>query len=157
MKKAGCRWVGAAATAVSHRICIRRKVSSGASPSSVGLEEGAFGASSVATRLGHVVGPLDAFAAIVLAIGSISAMRAFLQHVLALWTLMLILRMLVLLVSGATLCPFSLVVPRCLGVGLTSCATHLCLMWCRQDPLLGDARSSMSMAVWTLSFSPRLP
>jgi hypothetical protein len=106
---------------------------------------------------GHQVRACPTYASVVvvLAIGSISAMRAFLQHVLALRTLVLVLQMLVLLVGGAALCPLSLVAPCCLRVGLTSCTTHLCLMWCCQDPLLGAARSSMSMAVWTLSFSPR--
>jgi hypothetical protein len=37
------------------------------------------------------------------------------------------------------------------------CATRLRLQRCRQDPLLGVARSSMSMAVWTLTFGPELP
>jgi hypothetical protein len=43
---------------------------------------------------------------------------------------MLVLRTLVLLVSGVSLCPLSLVIPHRLRVGLKSCATHLCLMRC---------------------------
>jgi hypothetical protein len=107
-----CRWVGVAATAVSHCLCIRRKVLSVVSPSSIGLEEGAFGASSVATRSGHVVGPTDASTVVVLVIGSISIMHAFLQLVLAFQELAL-----VLLVSGTALCPLSSVVPHRLKVG----------------------------------------
>jgi hypothetical protein len=78
MKKAGRRWVEAAATTVGRRLCIGRKVSSIVSLSSVGLEEGAFGASTVATRPGRAVGPTDASVAVVLVIGSISTVRAFL-------------------------------------------------------------------------------
>jgi hypothetical protein len=114
---AGCKWVGVAAMAMSHRLCIRRKVSSVVSPSSVGLEEGAFSASSVATRLGHVVGPIDTSAAVVLVIGSVSVVRAFLELVLALQKLMLILWTLGLLVSGTALCLPGPVAPRRLGVG----------------------------------------
>jgi hypothetical protein len=75
-------------------------------------------------------------------------MRAFLPPVLA-------LQMIVLLTSGATLRPLSLVVPRCLGVGQRSCASHRYVQQCRcrQDPPLGVARSS----VWILFFSLRLP
>jgi hypothetical protein len=69
----------------------------------------------------------------------------------------LVLRTLVLLVSGTALCLLSPVVPHRLRVAPLLCATRLRLQWCSQDPLLGVARSSMSMAVWTLTFSPELP
>jgi hypothetical protein len=150
------RWVKAVVVTVGHQLRIGRKVSSVVSLSSVGLEEGAFGASSVATRSGHAVGPTDASVAVVLVIGSVSAVRAFLQLILALRMLVLVRRILALLVSRAALCLLSLVVPRHLGVGLTSCATRLCLQRCHKDPLLGAARSPMSTAIWTLSYSPRL-
>jgi hypothetical protein len=109
MKKAGCRWVEAAATTMGRHLCIRRKVSSVVSLSSVGLEEGAFGASPVATRSGRAMGPTDASVAVVLVIGSVSAMRAFLQLVLAVRILMVVRQMLVLLVSRVALCPLSLI------------------------------------------------
>jgi hypothetical protein len=78
MKKAGCRWVEAAATIMGRRLCIRRKVLSVVSLSSIGLEEGAFDASTVATRSGRAMGPTDASVAVVLVIGSVSAVRTFL-------------------------------------------------------------------------------
>jgi hypothetical protein len=90
---------------------------------------------------------------VVLVIESVSAMPL----VLALRTLLLVLRMLVLIASRAALCPLSLLVPRCPGVGLRSSATHHCVLRRRQGPLLGVASSSMSFPVWTLSFSLSLP
>jgi hypothetical protein len=60
----------------------------------------------------------------------------------------LILRTLVLLASGATLRPLSLIPHRPI-VRLKSCATPCCVQRCRQGPLLGVARSP----VWILSFS----
>jgi hypothetical protein len=99
----GCKWVRAAATVTSHRLWFGRKVSSVVSPSSVGLEEGAFGASSVAIRSARVVDLTDVSGVIVLVIGSVSTVPAFLPLVLALQTLMLLFRALVLLDSGASL------------------------------------------------------
>jgi hypothetical protein len=128
---------------VSHRRWFDGKVSSVVSPSSVGLGGDAFGASSMATRSRHVVGPSDAFDVVVLVIGSVFTMHSFLLLVLA-------LRLLVLLASGAARRPLSLVVPRRLRVGLRLSATRL-------DHPLDVARSSMSMAVWNPSFSLRLP
>jgi hypothetical protein len=58
--------------AVSQRICFTRKVSSVVSPSSVGLEGGVLGASSVTTRSAHVVGLSDASVVAVLVTGSVS-------------------------------------------------------------------------------------
>jgi hypothetical protein len=60
---------------------------------------------------------------------------------------MLVLRTLVLLVSGAALHPLSLV-PRQHVVGLRSWATPRCVQRCRQGPLRGVAR----MLARTLSF-----
>jgi hypothetical protein len=57
MRKAGSRWVGAAALAASHLLCFTRKVLSVVSLSSDGLVGGAFAALSVATRSAHVVSP----------------------------------------------------------------------------------------------------
>jgi hypothetical protein len=139
----------AALATIHHRLCFGRKVSGVVSPSSVGLEGVVFSASSVATRSAHVVGPSDASVVIVLATRSDYVVCALLLLVLALRTLVLVLRMLVLLVSGATLRPLSLVVPCCLGVGLRSCATHRYVQSCRQGPLLGVARSSTPVLVWT--------
>jgi hypothetical protein len=90
------------------------------------------------------VGLSDACVVVVLVIGSDSAMSL----VLALLTPVLVLRMLVLLFSGAALRPLSLV-PRRPVVGLRSCATPRCMQRCRQGPLLGAART----LVRTLSFS----
>jgi hypothetical protein len=155
-RKAGCKWVMVDALTVGHRLCFGRKVSSVVSPSSVGLEGGDFGASSVATKSAHVMGPLDASDVAVLVIGSDSAVHALLLPVLAPRTVVLVLRMLVLLASGATLHSLSLVVPRCLGVGQRSFATRRCMQQRRQDPLQGVARSSVATPVWTLSFSLKL-
>jgi hypothetical protein len=153
----GCRWVRAADPAASRRLWFRRKVSSVVLPSSVGLGEDAFAASSVVIRLTHVVSPSDASAVVVLVIGSVFVVHAFLLPVLALRTLVLVLRTLVLLASGVTLRPLNLVAPSCLGVGQRSCATHCCVQRCHRDPLHGVARSSVATLVWTLSFSLRLP
>jgi hypothetical protein len=113
----------------------------------------------VATRSAHVMGPLDASDVVVLVIGSDSAVHALLLPIVALAprTVVLILRMLVRLASGATLRSLSLVVPRCLGVGQRSFATRRCMQQCCQDPLQGLARSLVATPVWTLSFSLRLP
>ena len=56
----GCMWIGGAAPAETFVLRFQAKVLSVASPSSVGLEEGAFVASSVATKSAHAVGRLDA-------------------------------------------------------------------------------------------------
>jgi hypothetical protein len=63
----------------------------------------------------------------------------------------------VLLVSGGTLCPLSLGVPRCPRVGLRLWATHRCVQVCRQDSLPGFVGSLAWTPVWTLFFSLRLP
>jgi hypothetical protein len=157
MKKNGCRWVRAAAPVASHRLCLRRNLSTVVSPSSVGLGGDAFGASSVIITSTHAASPSNASAAVVLVIGSVSVERAFLSPALALQTLVLVLWTIVLLASGATLRPLSLVVIRYLGVGQRSCASRRCVQRCRQDPLQGVARSSVATPVWTLSFSLRLP
>jgi hypothetical protein len=112
-RKARCRWVEAAAPTTSHLLYFIRKLSSVVSPSSIGLEGGAFASSSVATRSAHVVDPLDASVVIVLVIGSDFAMPL----VLVLRTLILVLRMLLLLASGVVHCLFGLVIPHCLEVG----------------------------------------
>src|SRR4051812_44691598 len=91
MRIAGCMWVGKAALATSRRLCFKRKFLSIVSPSSVGLEGDAFGASSLATRSAHVVSPSGAFVIVALVIGSDSAMHAFLPLVIALRTLVLVL------------------------------------------------------------------
>jgi hypothetical protein len=78
LMKVGCRWVGAATPAASQRLCFERKVSSVVSPSSVGLEGGVSGASSVTTRSTHVVGPLDASDVAVLVTGNVSVVLVFL-------------------------------------------------------------------------------
>jgi hypothetical protein len=78
MMKARCSWVGAAAPAVSQRLCFTRRVSSVVSPSSVGLEGDVSGASSLTTRSAHVVGPSDASVVAVLVIGSVSVVLVFL-------------------------------------------------------------------------------
>jgi hypothetical protein len=96
----GCRWVRAAARAVSHHLCFVRKVLSVASPSSVGLDGDAFVAYSVTTKSAHVMSPSDASVVVVLVIGSVSVMHAFPPLVLALWTLVLVLWTLVLFASG---------------------------------------------------------
>jgi hypothetical protein len=74
-------------------------------PSSVGLRVDAFGASSMATRSTHVVSPSDASVVAVLVIGGDSAMHAFMPRILALWTLVLVLEMLMPLASGTALRP----------------------------------------------------
>ena len=114
MKKAGCRWIGAAVHAVRHRLRFGKKASTIASPSSVGLEGGVFAASSMATRSANVMGPSYASDVVVLVIGSVSAVRALLLLVLALRILGLVLQTLVLLASEAALRPLSLVAPFCL-------------------------------------------
>jgi hypothetical protein len=103
----------------------------------------------VATRSTHAASPSDASGVAVQVIGSVSAVRTFLLLVLA-------RRTLVLLVSGVALRPLSLVVPRCPGVGLRSCVTRRCVHLRRQGSLLGVARSSIPMPIWTLLFSPML-
>jgi hypothetical protein len=148
--------VKAAVTVASHRLCLGRKVLSVVSPSSVWLEGGAFGASSMDTRSAYAVGPTDAFAVAVLVTERVSVVHSFLLLVLALRTLGLVLLTFVLLASRFTLCTLSLVVPWRPGVGLRLCATRRCVQLRRQDSLLGDARISMSTPVWTLSFSPML-
>jgi hypothetical protein len=147
----------AVALAASHRLCFERKVLSVVWPSSIGLEGDAFGASSVTIRSTHAAVPSNASVVTILVIGSIFVVHGFLPLVLALQTLVLVLRMLLLLASGAALRSLSLVVPCCLGVGLRSSATHQCMQRCHQYPLLGVARSSVSTLVWTLSFSHKLP
>jgi hypothetical protein len=98
----------------------------------------------VATRSAHVVGLSDAPVNVILVTGS----DFVVPLVLALWTPVLVLRMLLVLASGATLRPLSLV-PRRAVVGLRSCATPCCVQRCRQCPLVGVARTP----VQTLSFS----
>jgi hypothetical protein len=88
--------------------------------SSVGLEGDVFGALSVTIRSTHVVSPSNASVFVVLDIGSVSAVRAFLPTVRALRTPVLVRRTLVLLASRAALRLLSLVVPRYLEVGLRS-------------------------------------
>jgi hypothetical protein len=82
-RKAGCKWVGAAALAASHRLCFDRKASSIVSPSSIGLRGDAFGASSVATGPTLSVSPLDASDVVNPVTRSVSVVHAFLQLVLA--------------------------------------------------------------------------
>ena len=95
-------WVGGAVAAETLPASRRGKVSSVASPSSVGLEEGAFVASSVATKSVHAVIHSDAFAVVALVIGRGSV-------VLALRLLAIALRSLALLASEAAPRPSSLV------------------------------------------------
>ena len=95
-------WVGGDVPADELPPSRRGKVSSVASPSSVGLEEGAFVASSVATKSVHAVSHSDAFAVVALVIGRGSV-------VLALRSLAVALRSHVLLVSEAAPRPSSLV------------------------------------------------
>jgi len=70
----------------------RGKVSSVALPSSVGLEEGAFVASSVATKSAHAVVPSDAFVVVSLVIGRGSVVFALLLLTITLRALALALR-----------------------------------------------------------------
>jgi hypothetical protein len=153
----GYRWVEAAASTESHRLRFAMKASSIVSPSSDGLVGDALGASSVTTRSAHAVSLSDASVIVVLVIESDSAMHAFPPLVLALRTLMLVLRMHVPLANRASLRLHSLVVPRRPGLGLRSCAARRRLQYRRQDPLQGVARSSMSTPVSTLAFSASLP
>jgi hypothetical protein len=156
LMKVGCRWVGAAAPATSQRLCFERKVSSVVLLSSVGLEGGVSGGSSVTTRPARVVGGhLDASIVVVLGTESISAVLVFLPPLVKRWSVVFVLWSLLLLASGAALRQLSFVVPRCLRVGLRSWASRL--RRCCQDPLLRVASKSRSTPLWTLSFSPRLP
>ena len=95
-------WVGATALAEVLPQSRQGKVLSVASPSGVGLEEGASVASSMAIKLAHVVSLSDVFVVVALAIGI-----GFV--VLALRLLTYALRSLVLVASEATLRPSSLV------------------------------------------------
>ena len=61
-------WNGDTVPAVVLPLCRRENVLSVASPSSVGLEEGAFVASSVATKSVHVMIHSDAYAVVALVI-----------------------------------------------------------------------------------------
>jgi hypothetical protein len=157
MMKDECRWVRAVAPTASHHLCFIRNVLNVVLPSSVGLEGDAFGGLSMATKSAHVVSHSDASTAIVLVIRSISLVRSFLLLVLTLRTHMLTLWTLVLFASGAALRPLSLPAPRYLKVGKRSCATRHCVQRCHRDPFPSVARSSISMAVLTLSFIPRCP
>ena len=76
MRKVGCRLVGAAVPTARHRLHFGMKVSTVVSPSSVGREEGVFGALSMATRSAHVEGPSDVSDVIGLVIGRGSVVLA---------------------------------------------------------------------------------
>jgi hypothetical protein len=119
MRKAGYKWVGAAALATSHHFCFERKAPSVVSSSSVGLVGDAFGASSVTTRSTHAMTSLDASDGVILVIGSDFSVCAF--QLLVLWTLVLALRTHMLLAREVTLRSLSLRVPRCPGVWLRLC------------------------------------
>ena len=122
--EAGCMWVGVAATTevlplIHQRRVLsaagvlrpsgRGKVSSVALPSSVGLEEGAFVASSVATKSALVVVLSDASVVVSLVIGRGSVVLALRLLVIALQLPALALRSLVLLLRQAALRLSSLV------------------------------------------------
>jgi hypothetical protein len=103
LRKAGSRWVGVAALVVallpSHHLYSGTKLSSVASPSSVGLEEGVSVASSGDTRSAHAATISDAYVAVALVIGRGSVALAL--RSLALVLQLLALRPLVLLVREA--------------------------------------------------------
>jgi hypothetical protein len=144
---------GVAAPTASHHLCFERKVSNVVSPSSLGSREMLLvprACHQVSTCCEPLMHPMLSPGQ-----GSVFVVRAFMSLVLAHRTLVLVLRMLVLLASGAALRPPCLVVPCHPRAGLRLCA--ICVQRCRQDPLLGFVRSSVSMPVWTLSYSLRLP
>ena len=115
----------------------RGKVSSVASPSSVGIVVDAFVASSVAIKLALAVSFSDVFVAVALVIGRGSVVLAPRLFVIVLRLLVLALRSLVLLTSEATLRPPGLAL-RC-----------VCL--CRLDPLFGVPRIPMLSSFRRLS------
>ena len=77
-------WNGDTVPAVVLPLCRRENVLSVASPSSVGLEEGAFVASSVATKSVHAVSHSNAFVVVGLVIGRGSVVLALRLLVIAL-------------------------------------------------------------------------
>ena len=97
LRAAGSMWVEGVKPAGMLPSCLRGKVSSGASPSSVGLGEDASVALSVATKLALVVGLSDAFVVAALVIGRGSVVLALRLLVIALWLLVLSLWSLALL------------------------------------------------------------
>jgi hypothetical protein len=142
--------VEAAAPTASHCLPFAMKFSSVVSPSSIGFVGDTLGASSVTTRSAYAVSPSDASVVVILVIGSDSVVRT-------LPPVVLILRMHVLVASGAALRPHNLVVPRRPELGLKSCAARRRLHHRCQDPLQGVAGSSMSTPFSTLALSASLP
>ena len=147
--RARCMWVRGNVPADALPLSHQGKVTSVALPSSVALKEGAFVASSMATKSVHAVIHSDAFAVVALVIGRGSV-------VLALRSLAVALRSHVLLVSGAAPRPSSLVL-RWPGVGLRLWATRRCVCRCRQGPNMGVARIPVSTHLWYLLWSHNLP